>query len=106
MTLTGRLIAKEPTIVPSQLRVDGRRPCRLEGAITVDYWQKVQDLGIGHRVKDAQRALMQAGTAATPALRRGLQHPNRDVRVGCEIILDHYLDEAAVPELIANLGHQ
>src|ERR1043166_6679100 len=72
----------------------------------MDYWQQVENRGIKHRVKYAQRALMQAGTAATPALRRGLQHHNPDVRVGCEIVLDHYLDEAAVPDLVANLAHE
>ena len=72
----------------------------------MDFWPEVQNLGVKHRVKDATRALMKAGTAATPALRRGLRHPNPDVRVGCEIVLDHFLDEAAVPELLANLQHE
>jgi HEAT repeat protein len=28
------------------------------------------------------------------------------VRVGCCVVLDHFMDEAAVPELMANLGHE
>ena len=43
---------------------------------------------------------------ATPALRRGLRHDDPDVRVGCCVVLDHFMDEAAVPELIANLAHE
>jgi len=54
----------------------------------------------------AKRALMEAGAAATPALRRGLSHRHASVRVGCCVVLDHHLDEAAVPELLANVGHK
>src|SRR5262245_45476454 len=48
---------------------------------------------------------MAAGMLATPALRRCLRHDDPDVRVGCCIVLDHFMDEAAVPELIENLRH-
>ena len=65
----------------------------------------VEDLAVGHRERAARRALMAAGMAATPAVRRGLRHPSPAVRVGCCDILDHFMDEAAVPELVANLTH-
>jgi hypothetical protein len=67
--------------------------------------QYVSDLGVAHREKEALRRLMAAGSPATPALRRGLRHDDPNVRVGCCKVLDHHLDEAAVPELIENLEH-
>lgn len=70
-----------------------------------EYWQHVENLAVEHRAKAALRALMAAGSAATPVLRRGLQHANPVVRAGCCIVLDHFLDEAALPELMANLDH-
>ena len=70
-----------------------------------DYWQDVENLAVKHRAQDALRHLMAAGPLATPVLRRGLQHPNPVVRVGCCVVLDHYLDEAALPELMKNLDH-
>jgi HEAT repeat protein len=48
---------------------------------------------------------MEAGTAATPAVRRGLHHPDPVVRVRCCDVLDHYLDADAIPDLVENLGH-
>ena len=70
-----------------------------------EYARLIEDLTVRHRFKDALRRLMAAGMLATPALRRGLRHDDPDVRVGCCIVLDHFMDEAAVPELIENLGH-
>jgi hypothetical protein len=54
----------------------------------------------------SRRALMEAGPAATSALRRGLAHRHASVRVGCCFVLDHHLDDAAVPELVVNVGHK
>lgn len=71
----------------------------------VDYDVLVEYLGVKHRAKHALRSLMAAGSQATPALRRGLQHDDAKVRVGCCTVLDHFLDAEAVPELIANLDH-
>ena len=65
----------------------------------------VEELGIAHRAQAALRGLMDAGPQATPLVRQGLQHPNPDVRVGCCKVLDHFLDESALPELIENLAH-
>ena len=71
----------------------------------MDYDRLVEELAIKHRAKAAQACLMAAGPAASEALRRGLLNDNPDVRVGCCVVLDHHLDEAALPELMANLDH-
>jgi HEAT repeat protein len=73
--------------------------------MTTDLWRDVENLTVKHREREALRRLMAAGSAATPVLRRGLAHPDERVRVGCSVVLDHFLDEAAVPELVANLTH-
>jgi HEAT repeat protein len=70
-----------------------------------DYRRLVADLAVRHRASQALRRLMAAGSAATAAVREGLRHPDPAVRIGCCKVLDHYLDEAALPELIENLGH-
>ena len=70
------------------------------------YDRVVEDLAIEHRKAAALRALMAAGTDATPALRRGLLHDNPVVRARCCVVLDHFLDEECVPELMANLTHE
>jgi hypothetical protein len=72
---------------------------------SADCTRWVEELGIPYRTKGALRQLMAAGPLATPAVRQGLQHPNPAVRVGCCKVLDHYLDESALPELIENLTH-
>jgi HEAT repeat protein len=47
---------------------------------------------------------MRAGSpGALPALRRGLRHPEPFVRRSCASILDHLVDEASVPDLVAAL---
>lgn len=71
-----------------------------------DYKCMVEDLAIKHRYKQALRCLMAAGGRATPIVREGLRHPEPAVRVGCCIVLDHHMDEEALPELIANLDHE
>jgi HEAT repeat protein len=70
-----------------------------------DYDALVEQLAIKHRAKEARRVLMAAGSAATPALRRGLLHADASVRVLCCVVLDHFMDDAAVPELVENLDH-
>ena len=71
-----------------------------------DYRHFVEDLAVKHRAKQSLRCLMAAGALATPAVREGLRHPAPAVRIGCCQVLDHYLDEAALPELIENLQHE
>jgi hypothetical protein len=70
------------------------------------YDELIGDLAVPHRFKSALGRLMAAGMLATPALRRGLRHDDSDVRIGCCIVLDHFMDDAAVPELIENLRHE
>lgn len=70
-----------------------------------DFARWVEELGVAHRAQAALRGLMDAGPLATPTVRQGLQHPNPVVRVGCCKVLDHFLDESALPELIENLAH-
>lgn len=71
-----------------------------------DYRRCVEDLAVKHRAKHSLRCLMAAGMLATPALLEGLRHPEPAVRIGCCQVLDHYLDPAALPELINNLQHE
>jgi len=71
-----------------------------------DYRRFVEDLAVKHRAKHSLRCLMGAGSMATPALLEGLRHPEPAVRIGCCQVLDHYLDPAALPELINNLHHE
>jgi len=73
---------------------------------TESYDRLVDDLAVPHRAKVALRKLRSAGMEATPALRRGLRHARSEVRVGCCVVLDHFMDEGAVPELMANLDHE
>jgi HEAT repeat protein len=66
----------------------------------------VGDLAVEHRAKEALRCLMAAGPLATPYVIEGLRHPEPAVRIGCCVVLDHHMDERALPELIENLGHE
>ena len=49
----------------------------------------------------AKAHLWRSGMATVPALRRGLQHPSAHVRRVCVNLLDHFLDAAAVGDLVA-----
>jgi hypothetical protein len=71
-----------------------------------EYHRLVRDLAIKHRAKHSLRCLMAAGSLATPALLEGLRHPEPAVRIGCCMVLDHHMDESALPELIENLHHE
>lgn len=71
----------------------------------VAYRRDVNWLGVPYRANEALRRLMAAGSAATEVVRQGLRHEDPAVRVGCCKVLDHFMDEAALPELIANLTH-
>jgi hypothetical protein len=70
------------------------------------YRRLVEDLAVKHRTRQALRGLMAAGSLATPAVREGLHHPEPSVRIGCCQVLDHFMDEAALPELLENLQHE
>jgi HEAT repeat protein len=77
----------------------------LSGNATDDVRTLVENLAVPHRAKGALRRLMAAGPAATAAVREGLRHRDPAVRIGCCKVLDHFLDDAALPELIENLDH-
>ena len=70
------------------------------------YRRLVEDLAIKHRAREALRRLMAAGSLATPAVREGLHYPEPAVRIGCCQVLDHFMDEAALPDLLENLHHE
>lgn len=70
------------------------------------YRHLVEDLAVKHRAKQSLRDLMAAGPLATPAVRDGLHHPDPAVRIGCCQVLDHFMDESALPELLENLHHE
>lgn len=78
----------------------------LSGVRENDYERLVACLGVAHRSKEARTRLLRAGHDALSALRRGLRDPDPQVRVGCCIVLDHHLEEEAVPDLIDNLRHE
>ena len=67
--------------------------------------EAVEMLAIPHRRKVALRKLMAAGRAGTPAVRAGLKHADPEVRIACCQVLDHFMDEQALPELAANVSH-
>ena len=71
-----------------------------------NYDEKVSDLLVGHRARRALRDLMAAGPSAVPAVRRGLKHLSPHVRAACCGILDHFLDETALPDLVETLSDE
>jgi hypothetical protein len=70
-----------------------------------DFKLDVENLAVKHRSKAALRNLMAAGSLAGPDVRQGLHHTNPSVIVGCCQVLDHFLYEEAIPDLIASLRH-
>jgi HEAT repeat protein len=71
-----------------------------------DFEGWVGQLGIASGRQQAKRHLMQTGSAALPALRRGLRHRDPIVRRICAGILDHLVDDASVPDLVAALDDE
>jgi len=65
----------------------------------------VENLALEHRAKVAFRSLIAGGVAASPFVRQGLHHSNPDVVVACCRVLDHFLFDEAVPDLIELLEH-
>lgn len=66
-----------------------------------DYDAWVRLLARGATRQRAKRHLWGCGPRALPALRRGLDHPDPNVRRVCVNLLDHFVDDAAVPDLVA-----
>lgn len=68
-----------------------------------DYDGWVRLLGSDPYRQRAKRHLLRSGSAALPALRRGLRLEVAIVRRSCAVILDHLVDEDALPDLVAAL---
>ncbi|HXY91491.1 MAG TPA: HEAT repeat domain-containing protein [Acidimicrobiia bacterium] len=77
---------------------------RVPAGSDFDGWVRL--LGIAHARQHAKRHLLAAGPAALPALRRGLGDRNPVVRQFCVALLDHLVDEDAIPDLIAALDDE
>jgi HEAT repeat protein len=56
-----------------------------------------------HRRTLAYRQLLQLGAGAGDAVRLGLRHPDPQVRAQCCRVLDHVMDAASAPALMAAL---
>lgn len=74
---------------------------RIPAGRDFDGW--VAQLGVPSWRQRAKQHLLAAGAPALPALRRGTRHPDPLVRRMCVGILDHLVDEASVPDLVAAL---
>lgn len=68
-----------------------------------DFTGWVSQLGVASCRQRAKHYLLMSGSAALPALRRGLQHRNVIVRQQCVRIFDQLVDEESLPELVASL---
>ena len=68
-----------------------------------DYDGWVAHLGHSGTRPRAKQYLFSVGTPAVPALRRGLGHPDPTVRRLCVNLLDHFVDEDAVADLVSAL---
>lgn len=65
-----------------------------------DFSGWVSQLGVASCRQRAKHYLLMSGSAALPALRRGLQHRNVIVRQQCVRIFDQLVDEQSLPELV------
>ena len=68
-----------------------------------DYDGWVRLLGSDAYRRRAKTHLLRSGAPTVPALRRGLQHDAAVVRRSCAALLDHLLDDDALPDLVAAL---
>ena len=68
-----------------------------------DFHGWVSQLGVASCRQRAKHYLLASGSAALPALRRGLHHPNVTVRQQCVRIFDQLVDEESLPELVLSL---
>jgi HEAT repeat protein len=68
-----------------------------------DYSGLVEQLSDSTRFAETWQALNRAGTAALPAVREGLSHPNWRVRRMCAMFLDHHWDEPTLRRLVLAL---
>ena len=75
----------------------------LAPSVRADWDALVDSLAVKHRYKEASRRLMAGGAEATDALRRGLHHTDASVRGGCLYVLDHFMDELALDDIVGCL---
>jgi len=68
-----------------------------------DFERCVEQLADPARARPAYWCLVAGGPAALPAVRVGLRHERGGVRAGCAEALDHLVDEASFPLLVACL---
>jgi len=71
-----------------------------------DFMRDVENLAVKHRARAALRNLMRGGADAAPSVRQGLHHPNPEVVVGCCRVLDHFLFDEAIPDILELLNHE
>jgi HEAT repeat protein len=57
-------------------------------------------LTVEHLTRAAYWRLWEGAMSDTSAVRRGLRHPDPRVRAACAQILDHFLDDAAIAEIV------
>lgn len=76
-------------------------PPRVPAGGDFDGWVRL--LGSDALRQRAKRHLLRSGPAALPALRQGLRHEQSVVRRSCAVILDHLVDDASLPDLVAAL---
>jgi HEAT repeat protein len=69
-----------------------------------DGW--VSQLGVSSCRQRAKVHLLESGSDALPALRRGLRHPKPMVRRLCVRLFDQLVDEASLPDLILALDDE
>lgn len=66
-----------------------------------DAWVRL--LAVDAYRQRARRHLFRSGAATVPALRKGLLDDDATVRRLCAALLDHFVDEEALPDLVAAL---
>ncbi len=75
----------------------------LEGVTALSPAELVERLGDPHRYFPAFQRLLALGPEAAGPARAGLQHPDARVRARCCQVLDHVMDSASTPALLAAL---
>jgi hypothetical protein len=63
----------------------------------------IEDLAVPHRAREAYNAMLREGARLLPLVRANLEHPDAEVRRYCCRFLDHFLEPAALGELISML---
>ena len=100
------LASRAPRTVMKRRTTNGSRtPVPLVDLSGHTLAEVVELLDDSQRARAATHRLMAAGREGVMALRTGLHHENAAIRAGCCKVLDHFMDEAAIPEIVANIEH-